>query len=386
MSKRTKKKRQHYVPRLVLRNFSPDRRRIALVTLKDGVRHDNASLRDQCYSDYFYGKDETLEEAFKQQEDTLARILGDLALERLGRLTEDELRDVKFFVHYQRQRTLAAADVQDEIGDAAFKMIATGDPRLAGVDLTKWRLKHPMPQILALSAANAGLPLILDLAVKFIATDRPTGFVIGDAPVATYNQWAERHPKFTHYGGYKGVAIKGVQWFFPVSPTLCVAVYDPTTYAYGATDRLLCRANKQDVRWLNDLQAIHARDCIYFHPDFVDDAELARLVAVRKTHPPLCIAQVREGPVTQHPDGTTGQLVGIRTPDARIGAGFHFVRVVDQDRYRDYDRAIIPIRDPDAYAAYRAAQDPRDRVFTFDPSPGSPHPDQSSPPLRKPPK
>ena len=42
-------KRQHYVPRMILRSFSNDGKRISL--LVDGRRIDGASLRDQCQED-----------------------------------------------------------------------------------------------------------------------------------------------------------------------------------------------------------------------------------------------------------------------------------------------------------------------------------------------
>jgi hypothetical protein len=57
-----KTKRQHYVPRMILRNFSRDGKRISLVT--GGKRIYNTGLRDQCQEDYFYGADQIMEESF----------------------------------------------------------------------------------------------------------------------------------------------------------------------------------------------------------------------------------------------------------------------------------------------------------------------------------
>jgi hypothetical protein len=363
MSKGSKKKRQHYVPQMILRRFSLDARRLSLFLLKTQMRRNGVSLRDQCYRDYFYGKDPLLEDAFKAQEDSLARVLGDLDPSRLGGLGEEELREVKFFVHYQRQRTLAAAEIDEEMSDTLFKRLFRDDPRLAGVNLSNWRLKPPMPQISALAAAANSMPLVLDLQVKFIANDTPMGFLIGDAPVATYNQWAEHHPKFAAYQGYKGVAVKGVQWFLPVSPLVTIAIYDPTTYAYGSPHSWVCRAGKRDVALLNALQVLHARHCLYFRPDTVGDDELRRLIAVRESHPALGVPRIREVQTTRHANGETSEILGMTTPDPRLGAKFHFVRVIDHGRYRNYDRAIVPIRSPEVFAAYRAQQDPRDRVL-----------------------
>ena len=59
--RRGKTKRQHYVPRLLLRSFSsdPQRRMLCVRTRERTVV--GASMRDQCYSDYLYGADGSVE-------------------------------------------------------------------------------------------------------------------------------------------------------------------------------------------------------------------------------------------------------------------------------------------------------------------------------------
>ena len=56
-----KKKRQHYVPRFILRNFASDERKRTICVQTPEQTILNASLRDQCYSDYFYGADGAVE-------------------------------------------------------------------------------------------------------------------------------------------------------------------------------------------------------------------------------------------------------------------------------------------------------------------------------------
>jgi hypothetical protein len=347
MTTGTKKKRQHYVPRSVLRHFSSDGRRVSVLVLASGERVDGASLRDQCYEDYFYGKDQRVEDAFAAQELDVANRLGDLGAPRLESLSEQDLLRIKLFIHYQRQRTLAEAEGADNRVDAVFRAIASKDPTLADICIDKYQLQMDAPQDWALRAATGTAPLMLDLAVKFLLNDTPLGFVLSDAPVAVYNQWAEHHPKFKAYRGYKGVALKGAQWFFPISPSVCVAVYDPTTYQYGSRDRRCCRAGRHDVKLLNALQALHARNCIYFTPDRVSGEELNRLQQVRVSHPLLRITRVSESPPRARPDGKTTQLLLPHAPDPRIGARFHFARVIDMNPYRDYDLLVIPLRQPD---------------------------------------
>lgn len=59
------KKRQHYVPRFYLKNFSwGNRRPIHLCNIKTGAQITAENLVTQCYEGYFYGKDLVLEEMF----------------------------------------------------------------------------------------------------------------------------------------------------------------------------------------------------------------------------------------------------------------------------------------------------------------------------------
>jgi hypothetical protein len=82
MEKLGETKRQHYVPRIILRNFSKDGKRISLVV--DGKRIDGASIGKQCYGDYFYGSDNVMEKSFADSEAKMAAFLGDLAPARLA--------------------------------------------------------------------------------------------------------------------------------------------------------------------------------------------------------------------------------------------------------------------------------------------------------------
>src|SRR2546427_219268 len=85
MAQEAKKKRQHYVPKLILRRFSPDERSLTMVVLGTGKRIENASLKEQYYEDYFYGKDGAIEEAFAQLEGKFSDALGDLSCLHLER-------------------------------------------------------------------------------------------------------------------------------------------------------------------------------------------------------------------------------------------------------------------------------------------------------------
>jgi Protein of unknown function (DUF4238) len=58
-------KRQHYVPKSTLKHFAYDeaQRRINIININLGKIIRGASLRYQCYRDYFYWKTENVEQS-----------------------------------------------------------------------------------------------------------------------------------------------------------------------------------------------------------------------------------------------------------------------------------------------------------------------------------
>jgi hypothetical protein len=340
-------KNHHFVPQLILRRFSADTSTVSLHHF--GSRRtivDTASINDQCSEDYFYGRDPALEKSFGFTEGKFSQLLQELETCSYGQLSLDDRIAIILFTHYQRNRTAAAADKVNNQNEALLKDLATHNPETAAIDPASYRIKFEYQQILALKAAGDSTLLTADLDVKFLVNDRKTGFVISDAAVATYNQFAEHHPLFTHWQGYSGVASKGLQWFYPILPTVCIAVYDPTTYSYGSPKARLCRPSRRDVEFLNSLQAIHARECVYFLTGTISDSDIETMRAARERHPSLYEIRVEKSPPYRRPDGRIGQILSPVTPDPRLKFQPNFSRVIDHTPYDGYNRAILPLRSP----------------------------------------
>lgn len=70
-------KRQHYVPKMVLRNFACDidKKQINLVHIKSKKAVYAASLRDQCQKDYLYGQDGIFEQNLAEMEGAFHKII-----------------------------------------------------------------------------------------------------------------------------------------------------------------------------------------------------------------------------------------------------------------------------------------------------------------------
>ena len=293
-----KKKRHHYVPQFVLRNFSPDGRSGSTFVLETGELHANASVRGQCAKDYFYGRDPDMENAFAESETKVAATLrqvasGDLSTfvgeyrtrefpdstAELDVLRAHPLYALREYGFYQTHRTAASAESIEDEFDAEMKRLFRKNPwfREKSPEAYKW-LDHiiikptgTMGHILY----TAG-PLsfaMLDMTVKFLVADKPS-FILSDHPVMLRNQYAELNPSGP---GALGMLARGLQMFMPVSPTMTIAIYDGDIYECGADDKVIVKLSARNAQVLNAMQVRNANECIFLHPDAtVDHDELRR--------------------------------------------------------------------------------------------------------------
>jgi hypothetical protein len=341
-------KRQHYVPQFLLRRFSDDGSHISLLLLSSGRRVDHAKIQGQCYEDYFYGKDQVTEKSFSAQEGIVAKTLGDLSEQHLELLPLDALNRLRLFAHYQKARTLGSAEGLNAMASALVRTAIRSTPSAETSEGDPDSVRLVGAQHRALWAAAGMTPVLQDLEVKFLVTERVPGFMISDHPVVSYNQYAEHHPDFQHCLGIMGLSVRGLQMFLPLSPSVTLAIFDPGTYQYGSDSRRVCRAGPQDVTVLNQMQSVHALQCLYFQPNRVNEHTLANVLSQRQQHSSVYRRDTIE---VRNDSGSGGQIVAVAGGEVRLGGKLSFVRIRDQRRYWGYDRAISPVRSPELYEA-----------------------------------
>lgn len=325
-----KAKNQHYVPRVVLKGFSPDARSVSAFVLKSRRLVSRASIGDQCAKHLFYGEDGVIEKALGEIEGELGAVLGDRSRSKLAAMSAAEALVVSLYMLIQRNRTVAAGHLVNAVHDGIAKRIVAKDSRLrqSGVDLSGVRFGYDAPHLLALQNAAICAPLFLDMELKVLITDKKPGFVLSDDPVVLFNQYAERSPELESMTTI-GWAHKGLQVFLPISGTACLALFDPMTYEYGSRKSRICSPSVRDIKTLNVLQALNARQCLYFDPNQTPGDELARLADENKRHdgwrePTFLVSDPRE-----RPGGGTSQILATRTPQVHLPFQFGFVRIID---------------------------------------------------------
>lgn len=255
-------KKQHYVPRFYLKRFSKDRKSICLYNIKNKIKIDKAKLKSQCYKDYFYGKDLTIENHLGITESLVSDIL--LEVDRAGILPPPGSPDYLVLILYiimQYGRTAYSADSLDEMTDKIIKQVYGQIAEAKGIDLSKVNIGLTHATQFSLGLTTQNFPLVLDLHYKLLRNCTGEKLITSDNPVVLYNPFLS----FRKGGSNTGFACKGLQIFFPLDSKQIMLLYDSAIYRIGSDKKFVININSnKDIYNLNTLQMCSASENIYF--------------------------------------------------------------------------------------------------------------------------
>ena len=80
------------------------------------------------------------------------------------------------------------------------------------------------------------------------------------------------------YQSFAGCSRSGFQSVMPISPDLCLFVYDASVYKAGARQQRLVQIPKDDLEIMNSLQVQSAEESLYFHEPKMEQ-EVQNLIA-----------------------------------------------------------------------------------------------------------
>lgn len=342
------KRDQHYVPQFYLRFFSSEAspRTISLYSLRSDSLIHGASIRDQCARPWFYGKDEVIEEGLAQIEAATSAVLHRIRADR--RLAPTDTPDhglLLLFAAVQGLRTnrvmQEGLDQERKVSALVFHGDQEAEARFFG---------GPPPYIppnFRLSLAMIIAQSYADLSALIVAAPRHHGFLTSDHPVALYNQLLQ---EYSSNRGTTGAAASGLQIFLPLSPNLCVLLFDPDVYYVPPRRRSgPIRATENDLAQINLLQVLEAENCLYFHP--ATDEHLIRQAVVRGkplrgTVGPRVVEAVSE-------EDERRSLLHEYRATANMNLGLSFLRLSRFARQADYSDSLVRYR-PAAAAVIKA--------------------------------
>lgn len=273
-------KRQHFVPKHILRRFSTDEfsRQIDLFNKNSNKTIRGASLKEQCYKDYWHGTDPTIEKQISDLEAADSRLIDDIiARKSLRHLTPARL---SILICLQRSRTLTSGRQFDDMTDLLAKMTLNGridEDKLRSIEIIS---KNGINMAIAQSLISS--PIIIDLRYILVENRSTTPFIMSDHPVS-FTNWFARD-RFSDSSGV-GLSCSGLQIYFPISPNLAILAFDRNVYSLLSDEGSYYLRRSGDVDRLNLVQLSEAQHNIYFNENFRDEmllGILARLPVVSK--------------------------------------------------------------------------------------------------------
>ncbi|QDL37049.1 DUF4238 domain-containing protein [Rhodoferax sediminis] len=315
-------KKHHYVPRFYLRHFTADGRSLSLYNLGRDIVIGNANLKNQCYRDYMYGKDGKQEGSLSLMEGALAELLRRILTYRvLPPPWSPDHESLCVLTLLQNARTAYASDAMDEFSDKMWKQVLKKDSRFPPAMMEKVRVVNTDPANFAIVTMLRLYHLIMDLDYRLLLAHEGSEFITSDNPVVLYNQLLE----FESMGSNTGLASKGLQIFFPLSPKVMLTFFDRYVYAFVPRQSIVAPVpTREDMNQLNALQVASALENVYFSSAAAD---IYRIVTRAKPRRRNRKAKIIVLPEKQTETGSS-QLIGGSREDVRTNLSLTFVKLL----------------------------------------------------------
>ena len=257
-------KKQHYVPQFYLRFFSISNstKHVKLCLKETGAFIDEAKIEGQAQESYFYGKDLEREKWFGNIENKTTSILKKVMQNKvLPKNQSAEYYWIWLFILLQDFRTRANADRFNEMIDTTLKTAMKFEAQFNDFDFDKHFFAYDDAIEKSLDILLKGLPMMMDMQIKLIQNQTSKELITSDNPVSKYNQFLEsRNYPFCH----TGMASKGLQFFYPLSPDLLLIMYDPKVYKVGNKKQFSnISMNEKDIDYINVLTCLHANKTLF---------------------------------------------------------------------------------------------------------------------------
>lgn len=265
------KKNHHYVPQFHLRNFSKNGKSIGMFVNKKSLYIKETSIKQQAYKKYLYGKTEDIENALMKIENLVSKIVKRIIEKReLPSYDSEDYQLLLLYLIFAEARVKKTADSQNNFINTQMKIIAKMDKnfKLSDEEIDKINVGFDIPNLLPLQVAAKTFPILLDLSAILIISDSDRRFITTDAPLTRYNQmYVYRNYKLRGYG----LGNIGIQLFYPISPRICLCIYDDSTYeCIGCNNQIVHIRKGREIDELNKLFYLNSLDYLFFHEDVLE--------------------------------------------------------------------------------------------------------------------
>lgn len=255
------KRRQHYVPKFYLRNFSENNKSVGIYLFKTNKIIEHGSINDNLWAEYFYGEDAVIENKLAEHEGRWNDIISSIInTERLPD-TERDLTWLRYFILISSARTLKRGNqTNNDYTTLIKKVLEVEEPELfkrimnAGEDRLFVKMKYPaLPFI---NVAQQFVPLVIDLKMELLINRSTIDYVTSDNPTVFYNQLFQEKNLSRGFGWGES----GIQFIVPISPRIAICMYD--SEVYDIKENIL--NSNSTINKLNELFLNNADELIVF--------------------------------------------------------------------------------------------------------------------------
>ena len=253
------KKKHHYVPKFYLKEFANDKGEFTVFNLKDEKCIEAVPYKDQCYKNYFYGKDGIWEEQLGEMETKWGIVFAKIKEKDV--LLEADLKLIKQFAVYQRHRTFAENEYEKKSRESMIiecgKMLYANKGWVFDEEaekICKDRASSEITPAENLEEAMNVSKYLDDLDVVVINYNTPSELISSDVPVIAINPFHQLTI---------GYACMGIILFFPVSRHQLVVIYDGKMYSRFRNKQFMDIEDETEVYHLNAFQYVSAETILF---------------------------------------------------------------------------------------------------------------------------
>lgn len=253
------KKKHHYVPEFYLKEFGNDKGEFTVFNLKDEKCIEAVPYKDQCYKNYFYGKDGIWEEQLGEMETKWGIVFAKIKEKDV--LLEADLKLIKQFAVYQRHRTFAENEYEKKSRESMIiecgKMLYANKGWVFDEEaekICKDRASSEITPAENLEEAMNVSKYLDDLDVVVINYNTSSELISSDVPVIAINPFHQLTI---------GYACMGIILFFPVSRHQLVVIYDGKMYSRFRNKQFMDIEDETEVYHLNAFQYVSAETILF---------------------------------------------------------------------------------------------------------------------------
>lgn len=215
-----------------------------------------ASIKKIACKEYLYGDNNLIENTLANDESVWSKIIGKIIDTEKIVLNQEEYLMLLLFISMSEARTSLTADNNNaQLATLSKLILKMKDIPNGNVDI-----KYDIPNLVPLKCAIEIIPVLTDLDFLLIVNESNRGFITTDNPVVRYNQFFVSRNYCRSYG-YGQI---GIQLFVPLSPKICLCIYDSVMYTSKTKNIVKIRSGSQ-INELNKLFVLNAYEHIFFN-------------------------------------------------------------------------------------------------------------------------